>query len=160
MARRIAETYSVDYRMLRVGSARGLSFEGVTRQTGAGIFLPVLPHPIVVDPCSHPKWDGSLFQVPSFVLAEVSRAHWPYILKFGRSDTEGRLRKADLILMSQTPGDRKKIVVVSVSKHRKCFLARWREKRWVTVADGKSYPDAEVVGHCIGVLWSALVEKE
>ena len=120
-----------------------------------GEWLPVFPHPIEGDPIRHPQWEGTYVQVPAMAAPKLIGAVHPYVLRFGNNDMEGRLHKNDLVLISQSPKESAQIVVVRTGK--KCFLCRRKGRSWVRVADRKGLTGAcEVVGHCVGVLWSAL----
>ena len=100
--------------------------------------LPLFQHPIDGDPQTHPKWKGNFVRVPDTALAKLSFASRPYVLEFQRKDREGRLRKGDMILMSQQPNDRAAIQVV---RHRKkSFLARQtKDGHWSRVANDTIY---------------------
>ena len=119
--------------------------------------LPLFQHPIDGDPQTHPKWKGNFVRVPDAALAKLSFASRPYVLEFQSKDREGRLRKGDMILMSQQPNDRAAIQVVRHGK--KSFLVRQTDDgHWSRVADDTILPeDSERIGHCVGIIWSSLL---
>jgi transcriptional regulator with XRE-family HTH domain len=156
VARRIGEKFSVDYRALLGHESRG-SQPGLASgpSSTAGEWLPVFPYPIEGDPICHPRWAGTYVPVPAMAAPKLISAVHPYVLRFGNIDVEGRLHKNDLVLISQSPKESAQIVVIRAQN--KCLLCRRKGRSWVRVANGKVLTGAcEVVGHCVGVLWSAL----
>ncbi len=156
VARRIGEKFLVDYRSLLGQENRGPQPGlGSGPSTIAGEWLPVFPQPIEGDPIRHPRWEGTYVQVPTMAAPKLIGAVHPYVLRFRRNDIEGRLHRNDLVLISQSPKESAQIVVVRTGK--KCFLCRRKGRRWVRVAERQVLLGAfDVVGHCVGVLWSAL----
>jgi transcriptional regulator with XRE-family HTH domain len=154
LARRVAEQFEIDFSWLLGQPSRApktAAFGGAD----TGVWLPVLPHPVEGDPREHPRWEGTFIQVPPIAMPTLAGAVQPYVLRFGQNDVENRLHKHDLILVSQTR-DEKAPIVVALSG-RKCFLARRKAHRWVRLANGVALgSDVRVVGHCLGILWSAL----
>lgn len=156
IARRIGERFSVDFRLLMGQESRGPQ-PGLAAgpSTLAGEWLPVFPQPIEGDPIRHPRWEGTYVQVPAMAAPKLVGAVHPYVLRFRSDDIEGRLHKNDLVLISQRPKESAQIVVVRTGK--KCFLCRRKAAEWLRVANGQVLTGAcEVVGHCVGILWSAL----
>jgi hypothetical protein len=62
----------------------------------------------------------------------------------GHDDIRGRLRKNDIVLISQSPSPDAEIFVVRNKK--KLFLARRHEESWERVATGKSLPNTQHSG--------------
>jgi hypothetical protein len=132
-----------------------LAEEESHQRPSTGVWLPVFSHPVEGEPRNVPNWDGSHVEVSSVAAAKLAQAVQPYVLRFGHSDRQGRLRRGDLILISQSPGVSAELKVVRF--RRKCFLARQVNGKWIRAATGKALPgESVVVGHCVGVLWSAL----
>jgi transcriptional regulator with XRE-family HTH domain len=156
VARRIGEKFPVDYRALLGPESRGSQSGLVSSPSStAGEWLPVFPFPIEGDPLCHPRWDGTYVQVPAMAAPKLISAVHPYVLRFRNNDLERRLHKNDLVLISQSPKESAQIVVIKAQK--KCLLCRRNGQSWVRVANKKVLTGAcDVVGHCVGVLWSAL----
>jgi transcriptional regulator with XRE-family HTH domain len=155
LARRIEERFGFDFLWLL--GRQSLAPKAVALGSRASVvWLPVLPHPVEGDPRVHPRWDGTYIQVPPIALPILVRALSPYVLRFQENDVEHRLHKNDLALVSQTPDETAPIVVALTGK--KCFLARRKAQKWIRLANGAVLgSDVTVVGHCLGILWSALV---
>jgi transcriptional regulator with XRE-family HTH domain len=154
VARRIGEKFHVDYRTL-MGLDKSLQ-PGLTLGPSTNdAWLPILPHPVQGEPTQHPRWNGTYVQVPALAASKLVGAVHPFVLRFGNDDCENRLHKNDLVLISQSPNEKAQISVVRSG--RKCFLCRRNGSGWVRVANGQVLTgNCVVVGHCIGVLWSAL----
>ncbi len=121
----------------------------------AGEWLPVFPHPIEGEPTHHLKWTGIYVPVPAMAAAKLIAALHPYALCYHNDDVERRLRKDDLVLVSQSLNEKAQIVVVRTG--RKCFLCRRKSRSLVRLANGQDLTgDCVVVGYCVGVLWSPL----
>ena len=122
---------------------------------GGGDWLPVVSHPIEGNPRVHPKWEGYYVHVPTIAASRLALAENPYVLRYRENDVEGRLHKNDLVLVSQSTNASAEISVVLVGK--KCCLARRQGRGWGRVANRQRLgTDCVLVGHCLGVLWSAL----
>ncbi len=154
VARRVSERYQVELEWLMGREAGSLTSGMFGPPPESGQWLPVFPHPIEGEPQLHPAWEGSFVHVPAIATPKLAAALQPYVLRFRNSDVNGRLHKNDLVLISQSPNESAQIVVVR--QGRKCFLARRKDRNWVRLANGKSLTARSVVGHCLGVLWSAL----
>jgi transcriptional regulator with XRE-family HTH domain len=155
IAHRLSERYQVDFEWLLGREADSLTGSMFGPPPGSALWLPLFPWPIQGEPQMHPDWDGSYFHIPAIAAPKLASALQPYILRYGNLDVDGRLRKGDLVLVSQSPNESAPIAVVREA--RKCFLARHKGQDWVRLANGKSLSaDSVVVGHCLGVLWSAL----
>jgi hypothetical protein len=158
-ARRLAEAFGVDHQWLlgEVGTMDSLVVgQEVAVENLGSMWLPVFPHPIVGEPRSLPKWDGSSVEVCGAEVARARLATHPYILRFGHDDQKGRLRRDDLLLVSQSVEESAEFQVV---KHAtKAFLARrLGDGQFQRVADGSLLPaGATIVGHVMGIVWAAL----
>lgn len=98
---------------------------------------------------------ATAIHVPGAAAAAAERANLPFVLRVGDDDATGRLRKNDLLLCSQQLRDGATIVVVR--SQGKLILARCTTKKHCRAFDtGRVIRDAEVIGHCIGIVWAAL----
>ena len=159
IARRLGEEFNFDYRWL-LGTSDTMEAAvqpSTTTAAGNTVWLPLFPFPIEGEPRQNPNWSGAGVEVSGAAAARVGLAESPYVLQFDHDDVEGRLQKGDLILISQAPNADAQIHVVGHGK--KLFLARANEDGgWNRVANGKKTPsNYSVRGHCIGIVWSALV---
>ena len=158
VARRLGEEFNVNFQWL-MGTSNSMEnpkpqSAGVTANTI--LWLPLFPHPIEGEPRSHPKWDGAGIEVAGVAAARLVLSKFPYVLRFGRDDVQGRIRQGDLILISQVSSEDAEIQVVRYRK--KSFLARANKDGSLSrVADGNRLPgDCPVTGHCVGIVWSSL----
>jgi hypothetical protein len=96
-------------------------------------------------------------ELAGVAAGKIGLAKGPYVLQFGHNDRRGRLKRGDLILISQAPNANAEIHVVRYRKQQ--FLARAnRGGSWTRVANDKTLPgDCPATGHCVGIVWSALV---
>lgn len=155
IARRIGEKFLVDYRGLLGQPTHEPHARLKMDPSSFAPWLPIFPHPIEGEPLCHPRWEGTLVQVPGIAASKLTGAVHPYVLRYRNNDVEGRLHKNDCVLISQRPKESAPIVVIKTGK--KCFLCRRKGKSWFRVADGREITGVcEVVGHCVGILWSAL----
>ena len=158
-ARRLAAHFGLDHRWLlgETGSMDSLHLGSeVTVDESTSIWLPVFGHPVEGPPRSLPKWDGSCAEVVGAAAARVRLATDPYILRFGRDDHAGRLRRGDLLLISQSTGDSAEIHVVRIG--RGLYLARPTGAGvWQRLAEGTIVrSDLKLAGHAMGIVWAAL----
>ncbi len=130
---------------------------GLARTSG-GMRLPLFQDPIAGDPLISPRWDGVGVEVGGQVVAAIGRAKWPYVLKLGSADTRGRLRRGDLVLVSQSVCPETEIHVVK--SRIKLYLARRHRKgHWERVAISEHLAeDSSVAGYCVAIIWSALAD--
>jgi hypothetical protein len=158
VARRLGEEFDVNFQWL-MGTSN--SMENPTPQMAAAaaspLCLPLFTHPIEGEPRQHPKWNGAGVEIAGVAAGRLALTRYPYILQFGHDDEQGRLRRGDLILISQVPSDAADIQVVSYRK--KSFLARANEDgSWSRVANNNKLPsDCAVTGHCVGIVWASLL---
>lgn len=159
VARRLGEEFDCDYAWLLGASDTMEKPTPRSRMGAAGnvVSLPMFPFPIAGDPRQHAAWKGTWIEVAGAAARRIDSATHPYVLEFERDDVLGRLRPGDLVLMSQSPNPDAEIHVVCYRK--KYFLARAGEAGgWRRVADGNELPDdCPSVGHCLGIVWAALV---
>lgn len=155
VARRLADEYGVSFEWL-LGRSE-VKQSGLARSSG-GMRLPLFQDPIAGDPLNSPRWDGVGVEVSGHVVAAIARAKWPYVLKFGSADTQGRLRRGDLVLVSQSVCPEAEIQVVK--SRIKLYLARRQEAgHFVRVANEELLPaESPVVGYCVAIIWSALAD--
>lgn len=158
VARRLGEEFHVNFQWL-MGTSSSMEFSSPSTSAQAAsptAWLPLFPHPIEGEPRQHPQWSGAGVELAGVAAGRIGLAHFPYVLQFGRDDQQGRLRRNDLILISQAPQADAEIHVVRYRK--KLFLARAHpEGGFQRVADEDRLPkNCPILGHCVGVVWSAL----
>ncbi len=158
VARRIGHEFQVNYEWL-LGTSDTIEpvvLRTSTQQQSGGNWLPVFPHPITGDPQCHHKWDGTGLQVAGAAAAKLGRLNWPYILRFGADDTRNRLKRGDLVLISQSLSEDAEIHVVEC--RRQFVLARKKpDGTWERLAKGDRLPaSTPVAGYCVGIIWSDL----
>jgi hypothetical protein len=159
-ARRLAECYGFDYHWLMMQGGDPPSFlEGAGHETTPGrtsVQLRAFDRPIYGEPRSHPEWDGTLVDVSGAASAQAQAAKDPYILRFRKTDTQGVLRRNDLILVSQGVNPHAEIEVVREGKL--CFLARRsKDGTWRRIANNQPLrAQAHPVGYCVGLVWRVL----
>ncbi len=158
VARRLEDGFGVNRQwLLGISDVREVGSVSESDGFDDGERLPVLNHPIEGDPYTNPAWDGSDREVTGLAVAKLSSLSYPYLLRFGNEDVEGRLRKYDLILISQSFAEEAPIHVVRYRK--KLSLARRQlQEGWSRVANGAPLPaDSPSVGHAVGIVWGSLM---
>jgi len=159
IARRLGEEFNFNYRWL-MGASNTMENpapQSMVATSGTTVSLPLFPFPIEGEPRQHSKWNGACIELAGVAAGRVGLARYPYVLQFGHKDEQRRLQQGDLILISQTPNTNAEFHVVSFrSKH---YLARSNpDGSWSRVANENRLPSkCPVIGHCIGIVWSALV---
>jgi len=159
-ARRLAEGYKFDYHWLMTEEGNPPQFLNRDIRASAPaprpIHLPLFDHPIYGQPQTLTEWNGALVELSGAAAAQAWAASEPYIVRFGKNDTEGRLRQNDLVLVSQAVNQKAEIQVVR--QRKQCFLARRTPDGTLRrLANGQSFgPPAEAVGHCVGIVWGVL----
>jgi len=159
-ARRLAECYDFDYRWLLRREGNPPSFlkgEGHGAVSASMMVqLPAFDSPIYGEPRSHPEWDGTLVDISGAAAVQAQAAKAPYVLRFGKSDTQGNLHRDDLILISQDLNPKAKLHVVRHRGH--CYLARKAaDGTWRRIANNQPLPaQAHPVGYCVGLVWRVL----
>ena len=158
VARRLGEEFDVNFQWL-LGTSDSMENPSPLSSafsSGSSVWLPLFSHPIKGEPRAQSTWDGTGVEVAGAASAKLILSKLPYVLRFGRDDVRGRLRKGDLILISQAADVDAEISVVRYRK--KLFLARRGETgNWIRVGNGNELPaECPVSGHCVGVVWSPL----
>lgn len=165
-ALRVQQRFGVDAEWLLGRPLSGQSSLGASPvyETPRTNRVPGFDFPIAGDPYTHPKWDHRLVDLTDAVAGQIARSKWPYVVKFGRDDRQGRLHNEDLVLVSQSVNPGAEFQVVKVKKS--CFFARRMPNGdWERVAVPLRGPDKPIagshpsVGHCVGVIWSRLLPK-
>jgi hypothetical protein len=159
-ARRLAERYDFDYRWLTTGEGNPPQFlhmRGGTSVPAPGLMrLPLFDYPIYGEPQTLAEWTGAFVELAGAAAAQARAAKEPYIVRFRKNDTDGWLRQNDLVLVSQVVN---KEAAIQVVRHRQqCFLARKAPDGTLQrIATGQAVgPPANVVGHCVGIVWRVL----
>lgn len=159
IARRLGEEFNFNYRWL-MGTSNTMEIlaqPSTTTTASDTVWLPLFPFPIEGEPRQNSKWNGICVELAGVAAGKIGLARFPYVLQFGHNDVQGRLKQGDLILISQAPNADAAIHVVSYRK--KSFLARAnKDGSWRRVANDNKLPsDCPATGHCIGIVWSALI---
>lgn len=157
IARRLADEFDFNYQWL-LGTSDTMESSpraSHARAAESAVWLPLFPFPIEGEPRQHAAWNGAGVEIAGVAAGRIGLARHPYVLQFDREDAHGRLRKGDLVLISQAPNPDAEIHVV---KYRgKHYLAR-ADGGWIRVASGKELSgDCQATGHCLGIVWSPLV---
>lgn len=159
IARRLGDEFDFNYRWL-LGISDTMEIMKKPSTTGTAdstVSLPLLPCPIEGEPRQNQYWKGVCVEVSGFAAGRIGLARYPYVLQFGHDDHQGRLKKNDLILISQAPNPKAEIQVVHSGK--KYFLARANpDGSWIRLERGKTLiSDCPATGHCLGIVWAPLV---
>ncbi len=120
------------------------------------VVLPVLTDLTEGKPTESKAWDGSRLNISGASAAASARATCPYVLRLASNDVDGRLRKRDLVLVSQDTTGSFEIAVV---KHRgRLALARRdANAEWKLLTTGQTLPEKiRPVGKCLGIVWAPL----
>jgi transcriptional regulator with XRE-family HTH domain len=119
------------------------------------VWIPLIDESIAGDPREHPRWNGACIDLSGPAAMRAARAIQPYVLQLPHGDREGRVSQGDLLLVSQVPAEQSELSVV---RHEKdILLARKTAAKWLRVDTGKPLSgDLQPVGHCLGIVWSAL----
>jgi transcriptional regulator with XRE-family HTH domain len=154
-ARRLGEEFGCNYQWL-LGEDDGPERVVLTPPISkAKVWLPMIGEAIAGDPREHPRWSGAYVEVCGMAAAKAAQAEQPYVLQLGHDDREGRLKKGDLVLVSQTIAESHELNVVRSGKT--ILLARKKGAKWLRVAAGKPLRGhCDVTGHCLGMVWAAL----
>ncbi len=158
VARRLGEEFDINHHWL-LGTSNTMeppeSRSGHSAARPDDNWLPVLNIPIDGEPRAYLAWDRTMVELSGAVADMLVQAQSPYALRFGHNDVKGRLRKNDLVLISQSESPDAEIFVVRSKS--KLFLARRGKGAWVRVANGSRLPsNCPVVGHCLGIIWGSL----
>ncbi len=159
-ARRLAERYDFDYRWLTTGEGKPPQFHhmrGGTSVPAPGLMrLPLFDSPIYGQPQMRAEWTGAVVELAGAAAAQARAAKEPYIVRFGKHDPKGCLKQNDLVLVSQAVNEEAAIQVVR--QGQKCFLARKTPDETLRriAPDQPIGHAANVVGHCLGIVWRVL----
>lgn len=158
-ARRLAGEFRLDYRWLLgdVGTMESLELgQELANEESTSIWLPLFQHLVQGRPRSLPDWDGACVEVCGAAAARARTAVDPYVLHFVADDHGGRLRKHDLLLISQALDELAEIHVIRI--RRGMYLARKSPAgQWERLAEpGPIRDKVEVVGHGLGIVWGPL----
>jgi transcriptional regulator with XRE-family HTH domain len=156
-ARRLAEEFGFNFQwLLGLEDSTERPVLSVPPAPKEKIWLPMIGEAIAGEPREHPRWSGAYAEVSGIAAAKAARAVQPYVLKLGHGDREGRLRKGDFVLVSQAAAENPELSIVRCGK--KILLARKKGAKWLRAATGEPLRgDCDVTGHCLGVVWSALM---
>ena len=124
-ARRLHEEFGVDYLWLlgKPGAMEAPQIGARSNSSGTQtVWLPVFSNPVSGEPRTLPGWDGSSVEVVGAAAAKALSAQQPYVLRLGADDRRSRLRKNDLILISQAHDADAEIQVLKLRGN--LFLAR------------------------------------
>jgi transcriptional regulator with XRE-family HTH domain len=158
-ARRLAEEFRLEYRWLMgdAGTMESLNLgQEMPDEKSTAVWLPVFPHPVRGQPQRLPTWDGACVELCGAAAAQARTATEPYVLHFLDDDHTGRLRKHDLVLISQTVNDLAEIQVIRI--RRGMYLARKTPAgQWERLAEPGPIGDKlAVMGHALGIVWGSL----
>jgi transcriptional regulator with XRE-family HTH domain len=156
-ARRLADEFGFNFQwLLGLEDSPERSVLSVPPSPREKFWLPMIGEPIAGEPREHPRWNGAYTELSGVAAAKAAQVVQPYVLQLGHGDREGRLRKGDCVLVSQATADNAKLSIVRCGK--KILLARKKGAKWLRVATGEPLRgDCDVTGHCVGVVWSALM---
>ena len=116
IARRIADEFSYNFEWL-LGTSDALVCATTDLAPGKAsnsCWVPCFNCPIEGEPRANSKWDGAGIEVAGLAAAKLLHANLPYVLKFGHADHKGRLRKGDLLLISQIRKDQAEYSIIEV----------------------------------------------
>ena len=156
-ARRMAEAFRVNYAWLMEGEgSAGLPVaEQVTGTASRLLGLPVLIAPIEGDPRKSTSWDGSVMEISGAAAARAAWATHPYVLRLDKDDFTGRLKKGDMVLVSQNREHASEVGVLK--RHGRLELARrGTDGTWKTLAKGQNRKDPDIISVCVAIVWAPL----
>lgn len=127
------------------------------------LFVPLFPYPIEGEPRQSSHWDGASVEVAGAARARASAARWPYAVRLDVDDAMGRLRRGDLVLVSQSNDEGLPIRVVKAGA--KLFFARREPSgRWRRIAANPKIrylpADCPNVGYVLGIIWGEIAQVE
>jgi hypothetical protein len=159
-ARHFALVYGINATWLLTGDGEAprIKLAGAGELPATTLFLPLLTTPYVGDPRAAPGWDGSVIEVSGRAAAEAGQATHPYVLRASSDHRNGRVRRSDLLLISQTRMDTKPQDALAIMRHRNpCWIARRGETGWICSRSGRVLDvAAECIGLCFGIVWGPL----
>jgi transcriptional regulator with XRE-family HTH domain len=158
-ARRLGEEFDVDHIWLMTGTGsmkrpRAWTADAETKRS---MLIPILNQPIAGEPRQAPHWDGSLVELAGPAIPATAAAIMPYALRLADNDLSGRLKKGDIILISQSDGGAHDLAVL---RKADALVLAWRKrgpKRYVSLQTGKPLAgDPEILGNGTAILWAPL----
>jgi transcriptional regulator with XRE-family HTH domain len=157
-ARRLGEEFGIEYRWLLFGggASGGSNEPSAASSHDERCLVPLLAMLPGGSPREAKGWDGSVIELFGLAAVAAQNARGPYVYRVQRNERTGRLRKGDLILVSQVVSDEPGFCVVRVS--RRIVLAHTDQKqRTVDAYTGRRLPkDACVIGSCLALVWGGL----
>lgn len=160
LARRFGQEFRVRHEWLLHGE------EPVELPTGAGdtgpgamggnVFLPVLRRPHVGDPLKSRFWERRHFELTGPGGVAAGHCTRPYVLRVEHDERSGRLRRGDLLLVSQT-ADANSRYQIAVHRRRPRLVRLGADHRLRLLEGGGPLPDSvRRAGRCRGIVWAVL----
>ena len=159
IARRLAGAFIFDYRwLLGIKPSMELPMRSVIAASGSTtVRLPLLTRAIEGEPRLSRRWTGTEVELAGVAAGKVGLATLPYVLQLDRKDTKRRVKKGDLILISQAPNSGAEIQIIRY-RGKSLLVRANRDGSWARIDFHTELPsDSPVTGHCIGIVWAALV---
>lgn len=158
-ARRLGEEFDVDHIWLMTGTGsmkrpRAWSADAEPKRS---TLIPILNQPTAGEPRHAGHWDGSLVELSGPAVAAAATAEAPYALRVTHDDCNGRLKKGDIVIVSQR--DDKASPVVIIRENEKLMIAGRIAStgKFSDLQTGRTKKGgAEVVGACIAIVWAPL----
>jgi transcriptional regulator with XRE-family HTH domain len=156
-ARRLADEFGCNFQwLLGLEDSPERTVQSVPPAQREKIWLPLIDEAIAGEPREHPRWNGAHVEVSGIAATKAARAVQPYVLLIDHDERESGLRKGDLLLVSQATAENAELSIVRCGQQT--LLARKKGAKWLRVATGEPLRgDYGLVGHCLGVVWSALI---
>lgn len=160
LARRLNEEFGVDHVWLMTGEGT-MTPPRVPRaetrpQDAEVVMVPIVGQPIVGDPRISLAWDGSLVALTGPPAMKAKQASHAYILRLHHDDFTGRLRKGDLVLISQGNLEFGEIQVIQ-TRGLPVLARRGKGGAIIPLKNGKAIAaGATVLGTCVCIVWAAL----
>ena len=157
-ARRVGEEFGIDFQWLLSGAGSMLAprLDQYASPTNTDLLLPVVDAPLRGEPRQSKEWDGSLLQIAGAGKTAAIKALCPYVLRIKADGMGGRLRRGDLVLISQEVDEHATVAIIS-HQNRLVLAYKGSTKHWMSLSDKKlTTINPEVVGSCIAILWAPL----
>lgn len=124
--------------------------------SGGNVFLPILRRPCVGDPLKSRFWERSHVELTGPAAAVAGRCSQPYVLRVEHGERGGRLKRDDVVLISQTPNANSQYQIV-VHRRLPRLVHLGRDRRLRLLEGGDPVPEAtRRVGCCRGIVWASL----
>lgn len=150
----LADTFGVDYLwLLGQGSDPApVTLRGSAATLTKSLQLPLLGELVEGDPRDGDGWDGAMIELAGAAAAKAAKAQQPYIVRFAGQDPLGRLRKGDLLLISQVVASTAELQILR--QHTQLILARCKNTGWQPLTGEKILAGPlSQVGWCLGIVW-------